>query len=332
MKPGEIQIMEIKEISQLAAKIKGNIGKVLFGKDAELDLVLVALLGSGHALLDDVPGTGKTVLAKSLAKSVSCDFSRIQFTADLLPSDITGLNVYNQKEGEFQFQPGPAFTNILLADEINRTTPRTQSALLECMEERQITVDGVTKVLDNPFFVIATQNPVETAGTFSLPEAQLDRFLLRLKLGYPTREETVGIIQSQLGGTPLTTLEAVCTGADIDAAQQAVKSIKISDAVADYIVRLAEATRTHEDLSLGVSTRGILSMVRACQALAAIDGRDYVLPDDVKLLAEPVFAHRILLKSRYSSSDKAPEIIQRLLETVPAPTEDPKARLEEPEK
>ncbi len=328
MKPGEIQTMEIKEISQLATKVKENIAKVLIGKNDQLDLVLVALLGGGHALLDDVPGTGKTVLAKSLAKSINCDFSRIQFTADLLPSDITGLNIYNQKAGEFQFQPGPAFTNILLADEINRTTPRTQSALLECMEEKQITVDGVTKALDNPFFVIATQNPVETAGTFSLPEAQLDRFLLRLKLGYPTREQTVDVIRSQLGGTPLTTLEPVCTGKDIAEAQQSIKTVQVSDAVADYIVRLAEATRTHEDLSLGVSTRGILSMVRACQALAAIDGRDYVLPDDVKLLAQPVFAHRVLLKSRYSSSDKAPEIIQRLLDTVPAPTEDPKARLE----
>ena len=324
--------MEIQKIAELATKIKENIGKVLIGKDAELELVLVALLGGGHALLDDVPGTGKTVRAKSLAKSVSCDFSRIQFTADLLPSDITGLNVYNQKAGEFEFQPGPAFTNILLADEINRTTPRTQSALLECMEEKQITVDGETRVLDAPFFVIATQNPVETAGTFALPEAQLDRFLLRLKLGYPTKEETVNIIHTHLGGTPLATLESVCTGAEISEAQEAVKTVKVSDAVADYIVRLAEATRNHEDLSLGVSTRGILSMVRACQALAAIDGRSYVLPDDVKLLAEPVFAHRILLKSRYSSSDKAPELIARLLMSVPAPTEDPSKRLEESSK
>ena len=319
--------MEIKDVSVLSQKIRDNIGKVLFGKSDEIDLVLVSLLAGGHALLDDVPGTGKTQLAKSLAKSLTCDFRRIQFTADLLPSDITGLNVYNQKAGEFEFQPGPAFTNVLLADEINRTTPRTQSALLECMEEKQITVDGETKVLDAPFFVIATQKPVETTGTFQLPEAQLDRFLLRLKLGYPKSEESLSIIDTYMSGSPLTELEPVASGEDIIAAQDAVKGVRVSDVVADYIVRLVEATRNHDDLALGISTRGMLAMVRACQALAAIRGRDHVLPDDVKALAEPVFAHRLILKSRYGSTTKAQEFVATLLNTVPAPTESPDGRL-----
>jgi MoxR-like ATPase len=277
--------------------------------------------------LDDVPGTGKTVLAKSLAKSIRCDFKRIQFTADLLPSDITGLNVYNQKAGEFQFQPGPAFTNILLADEINRTTPRTQSALLECMEEKQITVDGETKALAAPFFVIATQNPVENTGTFQLPEAQLDRFLLRLKLGYPKKDESLSIIDTYMNGSPLVELEAVASGDDIIAAQAAVQTVRVSAAVADYIVRLVESTRTNDDISLGISTRGMLAMVRACQAYAAISGRDYVLPDDVKALAEPVFAHRLILKSRYGAGTKAQEFVETMLSTVPAPTESPDSRL-----
>lgn len=319
--------MEISAVSALTQTIKDNIGKVLFGKEHEIDLVLVSLLAGGHALLDDVPGTGKTVLAKSLAKSLECDFKRIQFTADLLPSDITGLNVFNQKAGEFQFQPGPAFTNILLADEINRTTPRTQSALLECMEEKQITVDGETKALADPFFVIATQNPVETTGTFPLPEAQLDRFLLRLKLGYPKAAESRSIIDTYMGGSPLVELSPVATGAEIVEAQQAVKQVRLSAAVTDYIVRLVEATRESEELSLGISTRGMLAMVRACQALAAISGRDYVLPDDVKALAEPVFAHRLILKSRYGSGTKAQEFVATLLTTVSAPTESVSDRL-----
>ncbi len=319
--------MEIANVSALSQKIKDNIQKVLFGKEHEIDLVLVGLLAGGHVLLDDVPGTGKTVLAKSLAKSVDCDFKRIQFTADLLPSDITGLNVFNQKAGEFQFQPGPAFTNILLADEINRTTPRTQSALLECMEEKQITVDGETKTLEAPFFVIATQNPVETTGTFQLPEAQLDRFLLRLKLGYPKAEESLSIIDTYMNGSPLVELMPVAAAADLIAAQEAVKAVRISSPVADYIVRLVEYTRKADDLSLGISTRGMLAMVRACQAMAAVSNRDYVLPDDVKALAEPVFAHRLILRSRYGSAAKSKDFIETMLCAVPAPTESPEGRL-----
>lgn len=313
--------MEIKEIGAYAQKINDNISRVLIGKKDEIDLIMVSLFAGGHALLDDVPGTGKTVLAKSLAKSIQCDFKRIQFTADLLPSDITGLSVYNQKTGEFDFQPGPAFTNILLADEINRTTPRTQSALLECMEEKQITVDGETKPLGAPFFVIATQNPVESSGTFALPEAQLDRFLVRLTLGYPSTKESVDILTNYISGSPLVQLDAVATGEEITAIQSAISGVLVSDPIKEYIVALVEATRKNDDVELGVSTRGMLSMLRACQAYAAIHGRDYVLPDDVKALAVPVFAHRLILKVKYNSANKASEIIYRLLGTIPAPTE-----------
>lgn len=313
--------MEIKEIRSVAKRINDNISRLLIGKQQEIDLVLVCLFAGGHALLDDVPGTGKTVLAKNLAQSIDCDFKRIQFTADLLPSDITGLSVYNQKTGDFDFQPGPAFTNILLADEINRTTPRTQSALLECMEEKQITVDGETKPLGAPFFVIATQNPVESSGTFALPEAQLDRFLIRLTLGYPTAQESVNILSNYIHGSPKVRLEAVASGADITAIQEAISAVQVSQPIQQYIVDLVEATRRHEDIELGISTRGMLALLRCCQAYAAIHGRDYVLPDDVKALAAPVFAHRLILKVKYNSANKATELIQRLLTTVPAPTE-----------
>lgn len=313
--------MEIKEVSFLAQSINDNISRVLIGKKEEINLILVSLFSGGHALLDDVPGTGKTVLAKSLAKSIRCDFKRIQFTADLLPSDITGLSVYNQKTGEFDFQLGPAFTNILLADEINRTTPRTQSALLECMEEKQITVDGETKALGAPFFVIATQNPVESSGTFALPEAQLDRFLVRLTLGYPTAEESVGILTNYINGSPLVELDAVASGQEITQAQAAISGVLVSEPIQKYIVSLVEATRKHDDIELGISTRGMLALMRACQAYAAIAGRDYVLPDDVKALAVPVFSHRLILKVKYNSSVKAAELVNKILSSVSAPTE-----------
>lgn len=313
--------MDIKNVGVVAQKINDNISRVLVGKHDEINLILASLFAGGHTLLDDVPGTGKTVLAKSLAQSIHCDFKRIQFTADLLPSDITGLSVYNQKTGEFDFQPGPAFTNILLADEINRTTPRTQSALLECMEEKQITVDGETKALGAPFFVIATQNPVESSGTFSLPEAQLDRFLVRLTLGYPTADESVCILSNYINGSPRITLEPVSTDAEITEIQDCITTVTVSEPIRKYIVDLVEATRKHEDIELGISTRGMLALLRVAQAYAAIQGRNYVLPDDIKTLAVPVFAHRLILKIKYNSANKSTELIQKMLNTIPAPTE-----------
>ncbi|MBR6522811.1 MAG: MoxR family ATPase [Oscillospiraceae bacterium] len=317
--------MEIREVSALAAKIKNNIEKVMVGKSDEIELIITALICGGHVLLDDVPGTGKTVTAKSLAKSMACDFKRIQFTPDLLPSDITGMSIFNQKESVFEFREGPAFTNILLADEINRATPRTQSALLECMEERQITVDGVTRALAEPFFVIATQNPVESSGAFPLPEAQLDRFLFRLNLGYPDTLGEMAILERFINNSPLEELESVATGSEIVEAQAACRKVEVSEPVRRYMVNLTEATRNAADVSLGVSPRGLLWLMRACQAYAAVQGRDYVLPDDVKKLAVPVFAHRIITRTGYGVAGKAAQVVSDLLRAVPVPTEDPNA-------
>lgn len=317
--------MKIGEVSVLAAKIRENIEKVMIGKSEELELLITALICGGHVLLDDVPGTGKTVTAKALAKSVDCAFSRIQFTPDLLPSDITGMSVFNQKEAAFEFREGPAFTNVLLADEINRATPRTQSALLECMEERQITVDGVTRALAEPFFVIATQNPVESSGAFPLPEAQLDRFLFRLNLGYPDTAGDMAILERFINNSPLDELRAVTTGAELNAAQSACRNVEVSEPVRRYMVAITEATRVAADIALGVSPRGMLWLMRACQAYAAVKGRDYVLPDDVKKLAVPTFAHRIVSRSGYGAADKAAHIVSELVKTVPVPTEDPNA-------
>ena len=317
--------MKISEISLLADKIRKNVETVIVGNGRTLELMLTSLIAGGHVLLDDVPGTGKTVTAKSLAKSLGCDFKRIQFTPDLLPSDITGTSVFNQKEFAFEFREGPAFTNILLADEINRATPRTQSALLECMEEKQITADGVTKALAAPFFVIATQNPVETSGTFPLPEAQMDRFLMRLRPGYPSTEGELDILDRFIRNDPLANLEAVTSAEEIMDAQESYRSVQVSAPVRQYIVSLTEATRSPSDVSLGVSPRGMLWMLRASQAYAAIHGRDYVLPDDVKHLAVPVFAHRLVTRSGYGGLARSEEIIRELLRAVPVPSEDPSA-------
>ena len=312
--------MEYTQIASLARKLKENIGKVIVGKDDQIELILTAMLSGGHILLEDVPGTGKTTLAKALAKSLSCDFSRIQFTPDLLPADITGMRVYSQQTGEFTFIKGPAFTNILLSDEINRATPRTQSALLECMEERQITEGGVTYTLEDPFLVIATQNPVDTQGTFPLPEAQLDRFLMKLSLGYPTHEEAVTMMERFIRSQPLASIEPVAQAEEVREAAVLCRNCSVSADIMGYMVSLCEAARNPEKVRLGPSPRALLALMRSCQALAAIRGRDYVIPDDVKALAVPVLAHRILLRGiSYQATGET--FVQGLLKEVPAPTE-----------
>ena len=312
--------MEYTQIAPLARKLTENISQVIVGKEQQIELILTSLLAGGHVLLEDVPGTGKTTMAKTLAKSLSCDFSRVQFTPDLLPADITGMRIYNQHTGDFTFIKGPAFTNILLSDEINRATPRTQSALLECMEERQITEGGVTYSLDEPFLVIATQNPVETQGTFPLPEAQLDRFLMRLSLGYPTQDEAVALMQRFIHAQPLATITPVATKEEVAEAAKLSRNCSVSEDVMAYMAALCEAARNPEKVRLGPSPRALLALMRCCQALAAIRGRDYVIPDDVKELAIPVLAHRIVLRgiSYQVSTDK---FVQELLNQVEVPTE-----------
>ena len=312
--------MDYKQIAPLAQKLTENISQVIVGKEKQIELILTSLLAGGHVLLEDVPGTGKTTMAKTLAKSLSCAFSRVQFTPDLLPADITGMRIYNQNTGDFTFVKGPAFTNILLSDEINRATPRTQSALLECMEERQITEGGVTYPLADPFLVIATQNPVETQGTFPLPEAQLDRFLMRLSLGYPTQEEAVALMQRFIHAQPLVKITPVATAEEVTEAAALCKTCSVSDDVMAYMAALCEAARNPEKVRLGPSPRALLALMRCCQALAAIRGRDYVIPDDVKELAVPVLAHRIVLRgiSYQLSTDK---FVQDLLSQVAVPTE-----------
>ena len=312
--------MQYSDISVLAAKLRQNVSKVIVGKDTQIEQILTSMLAGGHILLEDVPGTGKTTLAKALAKSLSCDFSRIQFTPDLLPADITGMRVYSQQTGEFTFIKGPAFTNILLSDEINRATPRTQSALLECMEERQITEGGVTYILEEPFLVIATQNPVDTQGTFPLPEAQLDRFLMKLSLGYPTHEEAVTMMERFIRSQPLASIEPVAQAEEVREAAVLCRNCSVSADIMGYMVSLCEAARNPEKVRLGPSPRALLALMRSCQALAAIRGRDYVIPDDVKALAVPVLAHRILLRGiSYQATGET--FVQGLLKEVPAPTE-----------
>ena len=313
--------MEYREISALAKAINQSVASVIVGKETETELILAALLSGGHVLLEDVPGTGKTTLAKSLARSLDCAFSRVQFTPDLLPSDVTGIRIYNQKSGEFTFIKGPVFTNILLADEINRATPRTQSALLECMEEHQVTEGGVTYPLSAPFLVIATQNPVETQGTFPLPEAQLDRFLIRLSLGYPKGEEAVMLMQRFMDAQPLKDVTPVADGESICAAGALIRTCRVDTDVMRYMAALCEAARDPQRVLLGPSPRAQLALMRICQALAAIRGRSYVIPDDVKELAVPVLAHRIILRG-HSRQSGAEEFIRELLSRIAVPTEE----------
>lgn len=315
--------MELREIRDLCEKIRTNINHVIVGKEDVIDHLLIAMVASGHILLEDVPGTGKTMLAKSAAKSLSCDFKRIQFTPDLLPSDLSGINFYDQKAGEFRFRPGAIFTNILLGDEINRATPRTQSALLECMEERQVTIDGVTTPLAAPFMVIATQNPVETQGTFPLPEAQLDRFLIKTDMGYPSTEDGVSILSRFKSENPLDAIEPVATAADIIAAQQSYTAVHVSQGMLTYIVQIAEETRRHPDIILGVSPRGTQALLKTVQVHAILAGRDFVTPDDVKAMIRPVFGHRIMLKnSARVKKGMNFEILDFILSRVTVPTED----------
>ncbi len=354
-------MMNIDHVQQLTERLEKGIGQRIVGKTREVRLLLTALLASGHVLMEDVPGTGKTLLARTLAQSVQCRFQRIQFTPDLLPSDLTGGYFYNQKQSEFVFRPGPLFAHIVLADEINRATPRTQSSLLECMEEQQISIDGESHRLDDPFMVIATQNPVDNQGTFPLPEAQMDRFMLKLSLGYPTQDEGVEVLRRTLGAQmertePHRHTETVMKlSADENAEQQPptipstrtddttihdqtanepvtrqhimearrlCRAVKVHDDLLHYVVRIAEATRQHSDTALGASPRATQALLRAAQAYAAIHGRDYVLPDDVQSLAVPVLAHRIVFRSRQrSGSEAGRELLEAIVSAEPVPTE-----------
>jgi MoxR-like ATPase len=319
----------VAKIQESGEKVVANVERVIVGKHHEVRLALVALLCQGHLLIEDVPGTGKTVLAKAIAKSLGCTFRRIQFTPDLLPSDVTGLSIYNQKTQEFEFRPGPIMAQIVLADEINRATPKTQSSLLECMEERQATIDGVTHKMPEPFLVIGTQNPIEYEGTFALPEAQLDRFMLRLRLGYPAPLEEIVILDEQKRTHPLDDIAEVATVDELRQMQVGIREIYVDSAISDYIVRLVNESRNHPDVYLGASPRGSLALYRAGQAYAALAGRDYVIPDDIKALAVPALAHRLIVKTAATVRDVGPErIVNEMLESVPI--ESPMARAEKP--
>ncbi len=316
------------DVKTFGERAIGNLEKVIIGKRRTLELTVIGLLCQGHLLIEDVPGVGKTILARSLARSLGCTFSRIQFTPDMLPSDVTGVSIFNQVNREFEFRPGPIMAQIVLADEINRATPKTQSALLEAMEERQITVDGITHILPRPFMVMGTQNPIEYEGTFPLPEAQLDRFLLRVRLGYPGLMDEIQILDSQQLRHPIETIESVMTTEELTALQEAIKQVYVAPAVKRYIVDLTRATRDNGDVYLGASPRGSLGLYRSGQARAALQGRDYVLPDDIKALAVHVLAHRMVVNPAARLRNlTADQIVEEILGTLPVPGGDVTQRI-----
>ncbi|HJX39459.1 MAG TPA: MoxR family ATPase [Anaerolineae bacterium] len=310
----------MEDVQTTAQKIIDNVEKVIIGKHNEVELALIALLCQGHLLIDDVPGVGKTMLAKAIAKSLGCTFKRIQFTPDMLPSDVTGVSIYDQSTGRFEFRPGPVMANIVLTDEINRATPKTQSALLEAMEEHQVTVDGVTHLLDKPFLVLATQNPIEYEGTFPLPEAQLDRFLMRISLGYPSPADEIRILEAQQHVHPIETIDQVVGARELLDMQEQIKDVYVHDAIKEYIVSLVGATRSHADVYLGSSPRGALALFRTSQARSALSNREYVIPDDIKALAEATLAHRLIVNPAARIREVDPRrVVREVLHTVEVP-------------
>ena len=310
----------MQDVQAIAQKITDNVEQVIVGKHPAVQLTTIALLCEGHVLIEDVPGTGKTMLAKSVSRSLGCKFRRIQFTPDMLPSDVTGVSVFNQKTREFEFRPGPVMAQIVLTDEINRATPKTQSALLEAMEERQITVDGVTYPMEQPFLVLATQNPIEYEGTFPLPEAQLDRFMMRISLGYPSADDEITMLDSQQHTHPVTRIDQVVSDQELIQAQQRIKDVYINDLVKEYIVKLVNASRKHPDVYLGSSPRGSIALYKTGQAHAAIQGRDYVIPDDIKALAMVTLAHRLIISPSARIKNVDPRaVVQEILDSTPVP-------------
>lgn len=316
----QTKTQDMTGVQATANKIVRNVEQVIIGKHDAVELAVIALLCEGHVLIEDVPGTGKTMLAKAMARSLGCSFRRIQFTPDMLPSDVTGISVFNQKTREFEFRPGPVMAQIVLTDEINRATPKTQSAMLEAMEERQVTVDGVTYPMERPFLVLATQNPIEYEGTFPLPEAQLDRFMVRVHLGYPETPDEITMLDEQQFTHPVTRIEQVVPADELRAAQEQIKSVHINDLVKEYIVNMVKTTRKHADVYLGASPRGSLALYKTSQARAAIQGRDYVIPDDIKWLAVPTLAHRLIISPSARIKNIDPRaVIQEIMDSTPVP-------------